>query len=148
MRTCTLFFAMACLPAAASPTGFAERGRYAGGAAIIEPAYGGEYVHADQWHDRRVRTGALLLQVPVRQTYVFFSVEEEEALLNFRDQQRAAADATRAASPVKPRSRPTMAIAWPKVVLRGDEICVPQLSSSEANDWRDHLVCHAEGIRP
>jgi len=139
---------MACLPAAASPTAFAERSRFASGAAIIEPAYGGEYIDAVQWRDSRVRTGALLLQAPLRQTYVFFSIEEEQALLNFRDQQRAAAAAIHGPASIKRRTPPTVAVAWPKVVLRGDEICVPQLSSSEANDWRDHLVCHAEGTRP
>jgi hypothetical protein len=34
---------------------------------------------------------------------------------------------------------------WPKVVVRADEICVPELASSDAADWRDHLVCHREG---
>lgn len=146
MRLSAFLLSMVCVPVLAAPTGFAERGRYGSGAAIIEPAYGGEYVVGLQQPDRRVRTMPMLVGVPQRQTYVFFSVEEEQALLNYRDQQLAARLKTQVVTSRKRHVRATAKFDWPKVVVRADEICVPELASSDAVDWRDHLVCHREGV--
>ncbi len=145
MRLSAFFLSMVCMPALAAPTSFAERGRYGSGAAIIEPAYGGEYVVGSPQADRRVRAMPMLVQAPQRQAYVFFSVEEEQALLNYRDQQLAARLKTHVVASRKRHVRATASFDWPKVVVRTDEICVPELASSDAVDWRDHLVCHREG---
>jgi hypothetical protein len=142
MKPIVLVFSMFCVPALAAPTGFAERARYGSGAAIIEPAVGGEYVHAQQLGDARMRTRPVLTAVPVRQSYVFFSAEEEQALLRYRDQQLASLLKERLVVARKRHYRATGKLDWPKVVVRADEICVPELASSEAADWRDHLVCH------
>jgi len=145
MKTLVFALAVLCGQALAAPTGFAERARFGSGAAIVEPAAGGEYVHGRQVADSRVRTTPVLVQVPQRQAYVFFSPEEELALLNFRDQQLAVRIKERVVASRQRHHRATANFNWPKVVVRAEEICVPELASSEAADWRDHLVCHREG---
>jgi len=145
MKCSAFFLSILCVPVFAAPTGFAERGRYGSGAAIIEPTLGGEYVDGEQQPDRRVRTVPILLQAPRRQAYAFFSVEEEQALLRYRDQQLAARVKADLVVARKRHVQATGKFEWPKVVVRADEICVPELASSDAADWRDHLVCHREG---
>lgn len=145
MKCSAFLLSILCLPVFAAPTGFAERGRYGSGAAVIEPAVGGEYVDGEQQSDRRVRTVPILLQVPQRQTYAFFSVEEEQALLRYRDQRFAARVKTQVVAARKRHVESTGRFDWPKVVVRANEICVPELASSDAADWRDHLVCHRDG---
>lgn len=148
MKPFALIFAVLSVPALAAPTGFAERGRYASGAAIVEPAAGGEYVHAPQMVDQRLRTRPVLTVALERQAYVFFSAEEEQALLNYRDRQLASFLKDRVVVARKRHYRATGKLDWPKVVVRADEICVPELASSEAADWRSHLVCHRMGALP
>jgi hypothetical protein len=145
MKYLAFLLSTLCVSAIAGPSGFAERGRYGSGAATIEPAAGGEYVYGDQASDARRPTRPVLIGTAERQLYVFFSDREEQALLNYRDQQLAKQLRDRAASSRPPHYRATVSLRWPKVVVRGDEICVPELASSEAADWRDHLVCHREG---
>jgi hypothetical protein len=31
---------------------------------------------------------------------------------------------------------------WPQMTIKGDEICVPELSSKDATDWKEHLTCY------
>lgn len=146
MKPIGLVVTLLCLPALAAPTGFAERARYASGAAIIEPAAGGEYIYAQQQVDARVRTRPVLISSPERQTYAFFSAEEEQALLRYRDQQQASLRKQRLVAARKRHYRASGRLDWPKVIVRADEICVPELASSESLDWRDHLVCHSGGV--
>lgn len=148
MRLSAFLCSVLCMPVIAAPTSFVERSRYGSGAAIIEPAYGGEYAVGSPQSDRRGRVMPMLVQAPQRQAYAFFSVEEEQALLNYRDQQLAARLKTHVVASRKRHVRATASFDWPKVVVRADEICVPELTSSDAVDWRDHLVCHrAGGVR-
>jgi hypothetical protein len=137
-----------CLPAIAAPTGFAERGLYASGAANVEPAYGGEFVFAAPPADGRRKTQAVLVGRPERQIYTFMSAQEELALLDYRDKELAKRAAAMRALTVQHARRPFPKIDWPKVVVRGGDICVPTLDYSEATDWRDHLVCQRVGGAP
>lgn len=145
MKPMVLVFPLLCGAALAAPGGFAERTRYTSGAAIVEPSAGGEYVYARQLADTRMRTRPLLTASPQRQTYVFFSAEEEQALLRYRDQQLAGLLKERLVAARKRHYFATGTLDWPKVIARADEICVPELASSESADWRDHLVCHSSG---
>lgn len=145
MRLSALSLSILCFPVCAVPTSFAERSVYGSGAAIIEPAYGGEYVVGLPQPDRRVKALPVIVQAPQRETYVFFSVEEERALLTYRDQQMAARVMARVVASRKRHVRATANFDWPKVVVREEEICVPELANSDAMDWRDHLVCHRKG---
>lgn len=137
-----LAIAAACPPAVATPTGFVERPRVVSGAAIVESAVGGEYAYADQLRDARVRTRPFLARAPVRQSYVFFSAEEEQALLRYHGEQLAKHASQRLAAIRKRPASTGQKLNWPRVVVRPGEICVPELAKSEAPDWREHLVCH------
>jgi hypothetical protein len=146
MKYLAFLLSMLCVsPAIGAPSGFVERGRYGSGSATIEPAVGGEYVYGEQANDARRPARAVLIGTAERQLYVFFSDQEEQALLNYRDRQLAKQLRVRTASAHAHPHRATMSLHWPKVVVCGDQICVPELASSEAADWRDHLVCHREG---
>lgn len=121
---------------------FALRGPFASGAANVAPAVGGEYVYGRPVPDARPTTSAMLIGTPPRTDYTLLSPDEEEALVKMQDAQRLAEVrqsimASRAQYRVK---RPNL--KWPKVVLRGQEVCVPELASSEADDWKDHLTCY------
>jgi hypothetical protein len=148
MKPVVLVFSLLCLPAVAAPTGFVERAPYASGAAVVMPAVGGEYVHAQQPADLRTPTRPVLTSLPQRQAYVFFSAEEEEALLRYRSQQLASMARERPAAVGGRHYLAHARLDWPKVVVRAGEICVPELAHSESPNWRDHLVCHfAEVLR-
>jgi len=147
MKPIVLAFCLMCAPVLAAPTGFVERARDANGAAIIEPAAGGEYVHASQLLDTRVRTRPVLVTLPERQAYVFFSAEEEDALLRYRDQELPRLLGEHVAVARKRHHHAIAKLEWPKVFVRAHEICVPELASSELADWRDHLVCHPRSDR-
>jgi hypothetical protein len=145
MKSLPFLVSTLCLSAVAAPSGFVERPRYGSGAATIEPAAGGEYVSGEQSSDARRTTAAVLVGPAERQVYVFFSNQEEQALLNYRDQQLASQLRERVAASRQRHYNATGNLRWPKVVVRADGICVPELASSEALDWRDHLVCHRDG---
>jgi hypothetical protein len=148
MRFVVALMSILSVHAMAAPTSFAERAPYASGAAVVQPAAGGEYIHAPATTDRRVRSAPLLVGTPERQIYTFFSAEEEMALLAYRDRQLASRLKERVIVQRKRHYRATGNLTWPKVVVRSDEICVPELASSDAVDWRDHLVCHRERTSP
>jgi hypothetical protein len=148
MQPLTAVLLLLCAPALAAPGGFAQRPPYASGAAVLEPAAGGEYVHGRPLSDARVRTRAVLAMPPERQVYTFFSAEEEQALLAYRDLQRARLSGQRVVVACAAHGRPHRGLDWPKVIVRAGQTCVPELASSESADWREHLVCHAEGANP
>lgn len=121
---------------------FRPLGSFASGAANVAPAVGGEYVYGRTVADARPITPALLIGTPPRVDYTLLSPDEEEALVKMQDAQRLA-DVRRglmAARAQYSAKRPNL--KWPKVVLRGREVCVPELASSEADDWKDHLTCY------
>lgn len=128
--------------AGAADSHFANRAMIGSGAANVAPAVGGEYVYGPGAADSRPVTPALLIGAAPRNDYTFLTAAEEEALIKMHDGRRAdqvrrVLIASRAKYAIK---RP--ALQWPKVVLRNNEICVPELASSEALDWKDHLTCY------
>lgn len=145
MKSVALIISFVCLPVVAEPARFVERAPYASGAAVIEPAAGGEYIYGEPVPDGRLRTRPVLASAPQRQTWTFFSAEEEAALLAYRDQTLAQQLKRHVVAARQRHHRATGTLDWPKVVVRASEICVPELASSDATDWRDHLVCHAAG---
>lgn len=148
MKSVALILSIACVQAVAAPARFTERAPYASGAAVIAPAAGGEYVYGEAVADGRLRTRPVLASAPQRQTWTFFSAEEEAALLAYRDQTLAQQLKRQVVVARQRHHRATGTLDWPKVVVRASEICVPELASSDAADWRDHLVCHAGGGMP
>lgn len=81
-----------------------------------------------------------------KQEHVIFTAEQQEELWNFRQKLLKQAQApkdkalkSKVSHKVKPK------IKWPRTVVNGNEICVPELLYSEETDWKDHLTCTSIG---
>lgn len=112
---------------------------YSSGWANISPPQGGMFVYTPASPDSRIKTQPFSIGRPKRQTYQLFSAQEEEALWLMREKKIMAAAAVQEK---KGRRRIVRrSLAWPKVVVRGPEICVPILDHSDSNDWQQHLTC-------
>lgn len=122
-------------------------GHSAGWVNVITPQ-GGIYIYTPPKPDSRIKTQAFSIGRAERQTYQLFSAQEEEALWNLREKNNLAETEEVMGSSKRPRRttiRPTF--AWPKVVVRGVEICVPVLDHSDSNDWQDHLTCWSPEVK-
>ena len=115
------------------------------GGAVIQNAFGGEYVYSDlpEIADGRIAQ-RFSIGRPVRLEYTLFSAEEEEALWNLRDKERHRNDPPLRSlvhSAAKVSRAPMPNLNWPKVVALADRVCVPNKGFEDADDWREHLVC-------
>jgi hypothetical protein len=125
-----------------SETHFSRSVPHGSGAANVAPANGGEYVYGGGTADARTKSAALLVGKPLRTDFSFISPAEEEAFVRMLGDRRAAEvrgalNLARAKVAAKRKE-----LVWPKVVLRGNEICVPELASSESVEWKEHLTCY------
>lgn len=123
---------------------FVTKPVFGSGAANVAPANGGEYVYIQPVADGRVKAKAILVGAVERTDYKFFTLSEERALLAFKNAELAKmVKAVLAKARVRQLKRVRRAsLKWPKVVLRGTQVCVPELVSSEADNWKDHLTCY------
>ena len=119
-------------------------GQLAGWVNVIHPQ-GGIYIYTPPQPDARLKAQAFSVGRVERQTYQLFSAQEEEVLWNLREKKNLAVSQTQElAGGSSKRRRPITiqrSLAWPKVIVRGVEVCVPVLAHSDANDWQDHLTC-------
>ena len=127
--------------AIATPTTFVAKQSTVGGAAIVEYSEAGEYVYASPKKDARPSTKPVLMGPVPRQTYRYFSRAEEQALLAFKNKKLAEQVKAQVIVSRKKHVAKTNHYDWPKVVLVGDQICVPELASADATDWKEHLTC-------
>ncbi|WP_148046456.1 hypothetical protein [Ralstonia pseudosolanacearum] len=118
---------------------YVKSGTYVAGAAAVRSTQGGEYVYGTELSDGRPAQ-RFMLGKPPRQSYDFFSAQEEAALWHMRQNQLAALNQVPARS-TRHHARPHRVLNWPKVVVAGQRICVPRLPFAAATDWREHLVC-------
>jgi hypothetical protein len=108
---------------------------------VVLDTASGQYVYGDsEEKNSRVITGKpFLIGAIERKDYEFFSYQEEEALWLVMQDQIAVIQ------PKPKRGESATAnlkgVDWPRVVVRGDEVCVPVLESAKADDWREHLTC-------
>ena len=112
---------------------------YSSGWANIYPPQGGMYVYTPAAPDSRIKTQPFSIGRTKRQTYQLFSAQEEAALWLIRERKIMAAAAV--IQEKKGRRTFRRSLAWPKVVVRGTEICVPILGHSDSSDWKQHLTC-------
>lgn len=130
------------------------------GTALLKPNLGGAYVYGPEVKDPRPTIPAFAVGNATRDSYVFFSAQEEEVLWaqqqKFLDEiENEAASAQLSAQReahliAKSRRRKSPAPApasfdWPRVVINGPSICVPSLSFANSNEWREHLICWNNG---
>lgn len=145
----TLFIAISAISTTVKAADFADAARFespeergAGWVNFHSPS--GHYVYGELDDERaqgkRIPTNKPFLIGGIeRKDYEFFSYQEEEALWLVMQDQIASMQP-------KPKRRANAVVSlkgidWPKVVIRGDEICVPVLESANAQDWREHLTC-------
>ena len=110
--------------------------RQAGQVMLEHP--GGEFIYGTTANDR-ARTKAFTIGKKTELRDVIPSAQEEAAT-----QLAQAVQTITETPPTKPLrkvSQPRPRIDWPKVVVMGDEVCVPVLAKSESNDWQSHLTC-------
>jgi len=108
----------------------------------ISSPEGGVYVYGDE-PMLHPKGAAFTLGKTQRFDYDFFSYQEEEALWLVREDQLKAIETQELGERLALRKRvhKSPQINWPKVVVRGNQVCVPLLESSEASDWKSHLTC-------
>jgi len=171
MRTPALLLALACalsrpaLAAQAAPSvpddvAFQHKSALNGGAVVISLPNDGQYVYRADGTSP-ASPPAFMLGRPQRQDFKFLSQAEQAALWKYREDQRAAQVAAKREAEARAASLAAAAraqalqvehaaaavparqarINWPRVIVRGDETCVPVLSFSDAADWREHLTC-------
>lgn len=115
---------------------------YSSGMGNVAPANGGQYIYGEGAPSYRKDSPAYLTAPVKRVTWQFFSPEEEAALLNLRDQKLAAKLRARELAERKAYLAAVNKIDWPKVVVNGNQVCVPELANSESTDWKDKLTCY------
>jgi len=130
--------------AMAEPTTFVGIQKAMGGSAIVEFSDGGEYVYASPQKDNRPATQPILMGPVPRQSYRYFSQAEEQALLAFKNKKLAAQVKAEVIVSRKKHVAKTQHFDWPKVVLIGKQVCVPELADADAADWKEHLTCITE----
>lgn len=129
--------------AGAQETHFSAEDTHIAGSAYVKPPAGGEYVYGEAPKDGRQKTRPFFMAPVPRQSYTFFSAEEERLLQSLRDKQTSAQTIKeKVVTARKAHYKKTKRLDWPKVVLRGDEICVPVLASADAEDWAQNLTCY------
>ena len=123
---------------------FVKSGVYSSGSANISSPQGGMYIYTPPTPDSRIKTPPFSIGRAKRQTYQLFSAQEEEALWLMREENSQASDDGIETEVQKPKGHPKLAkysLDWPKVVVRGSDICVPVLDHSDSKDWQQYLTC-------
>lgn len=115
-----------------------------GGAAEVRNPSGGVWAYmAGDSDDGRAHSRFALGKLQ-RTEYTLFSAEEEAALWTLKQQRLQPPPPTHRHARATPSHHDP--IAWPRVVLRGADTCVPTIASAEADDWQQHLVCWNEEV--
>ncbi|MAF04677.1 MULTISPECIES: hypothetical protein [Herbaspirillum] len=131
--------------AAAQSTTYVAKDKGLSGSALVEYTGGGEFVYGESAKDSRQQAKPFLVGPVPRQSQTYFSAEEEQALLAFKNQKLAERVKKEVVVSRKRHVAKTKHYDWPKVVVQGDQVCVPELSSASATDWKDHLTCISVG---
>lgn len=116
---------------------------FTSGAATFVNPYGGDYFYLPEIDDGRISVRPILVSRPPRE-YEYFSAEEEAALGRLYDELLEKKIKRRLIAERKAFLAKARSYQWPKVVIQGNEICVPELASSDAADWQEHLTCYVE----
>ncbi len=111
------------------------------GVANIQFPNGGTYFYSDQVPSPNRISPPVVMGVVKRNSWQFFAPDEEEALLHLRDKKLAELAKKKAISDRKAYLKQVSRYDWPKILLKDGQLCVPELASSEATDWKDHLIC-------
>lgn len=109
----------------------------------------GEYVYQTNSKDTRLQNKPILIDKPQRTQYEFMSAEEQAHLqqLQTDNENISSLESTAPINKTKHHhkhlKRVKSNLKWPRIIVQDDDVCVPTLEFSEAEDWKDHLTCHA-----
>jgi hypothetical protein len=114
---------------------------------VVNP-HGGQYVYTPKAKDLRESRPAFFVGRPDPQKFQLHSAEEEDALWRLRVQNDLVTSL--AVNPSMGRvitefSKQKKRLIWPKVELRGNLTCVPELAFSDQVNWQPHSVCWNPG---
>lgn len=109
----------------------------------------GEYVYQPKTTDGRLKNKPFLIEKPQRTNYDFLSAEEQSSLSALRDLQSEINSDPKPSSIRKvdhtthhPKHKKSgLLLKWPRIVVDEDNVCVPTIPFSEADDWKQHLTC-------
>ena len=125
----------------------------------IAPTAGGIYAYGAPPNAAPRGIQRLLISRVVRQDFDRLSAQQEEALWNYRqsllDAQRAEASPAINVVPARRHSRrphgglatasKADSVLWPRYVIVDGKTCVPRVEFAKADDWKNHLICWADG---
>ncbi|MGR9603138.1 hypothetical protein ACU80P_22155 [Pandoraea sputorum] len=132
---------------------YIDHAPYSGGAAAILPATGGSYVYSTSTRQDSRRPQRFILGKVPRQTFVFFTEQEEDALYRARADRRAAFEDERRKLAIK-RSPPrrTAQLNWPKVTDDTGMVSGSQRAKGNGSDYvtrvQDVMETVAHGKTP
>ncbi len=104
----------------------------------------GRYVYGSET-DSRLKAPPILFGRPERQDWQFFSWEEEQALWLLMQDKLAQMSPPQKMAFHKAHTNKNL--KWPRVVVKGSEVCVPRLEKSDDDDWQEHLTCVTVDIK-
>ena len=111
------------------------------GAAHLTSPNGGAYVYGPAQRDARRTVEAFPIGGAKRHDYVFFDDQEEAALwAMLQEGTQPNNPEVRRQLVHRTRVHPKI-LEWPRVVMNGQQVCVPKTQFAWATDWRDHLTC-------
>ena len=125
----------------------------------IAPTAGGIYAYGAPPNAAPRGIQRLLISRVVRQDFDRLSAQQEQALWNYRQSQLDAqhtevATTISADAPKRHLHRPRSGVAnaskadsmlWPRYVIADGKTCVPRVEFAKADDWKNHLICWADG---
>lgn len=113
---------------------------------IAEPIEGMYTFQTPSTNKNQPNIPAVFLGKLNKQQHVIFTAEQQEQLWKFRQKLiREASAVTPKPSKHKYIRKAKPALKWPRTVVNGNEICVPELLYSEQADWKEHLTCTSIG---
>lgn len=142
MKIISLLFLLLASQAGIAAERFVFVQEYSSGMGNVQPAHGGQYIYGDPAPQIRKDSPAYLTGSVKRVNWSFFSPEEEVALEEIKDKKMAERARAKILAERKSYLAAVKKIDWPKVVVKGDEVCVPELVGAESPDWKDYLTCY------
>ncbi len=125
--------------------GYVTQGSFNNGWVNLSPATGGIYVHGVKDQIKQPQIKVLMVGKPSRQDFVYLSLQEQADIWKYRQEllesMRKVALPSAAVAAKTLHKKSIAGLDWPRVIVEGSQVCVPSFDYSDADNWKDHLVC-------
>lgn len=135
-----LLLAMQSCALQAQDSRFVEKNRLQSGWSDVQLPLGGEFEYGRSKADGRPKE-VFMVGMPKRTLFVYLSAQEQKALWEMRQREIEKTQAQESVVVKKLVRHKSVVIEWPKVIVKGDQTCVPEIHFSDSPDWKEHLVC-------